>query len=202
MARYAKHVVDLANGGIFGRVVGRNFHFTKATREALHTAHRKADDVLKRSPVKRARQRYVGSTPKKTSKTGQDVINNMHADKRIRGWDPNNPRDLVDVEVKAENGSWGPIEDFDMGHKPVDAVSYWNNIGRYSEPRSKQVREWMTSPENYELVPRDINRSGGGSLSSSGVRYQAPVKLPDGIRIEDLTPEILRSLGPTIKPLP
>ena len=194
MAKYPKKIVELANGGIFQRVIAKNFHFTKATREAIEKVHRRADDLLRKNPVTGRRTKYVGGTPSKRSQVGQDVIRRMHGEGRIRGWKPDNPGDLSRVTVKGADGQWYKIDKVDMGHSPIDAVTYWNNVGRYHGPKSPEVRNWMNDPFNYELQPSHINQADGRIMGSSGFTYQPPVQLPNGVNIADLEPEILRQL--------
>ena len=66
--------------------------------------------------------------------------------------------------------SWHPLEDCDMGHKE-DAVKYWNETGYKKGAKSKEVRDWMKDPDNYELEPSSINRSRGAKLKD---RYRPP----------------------------
>lgn len=194
MAKYPKKIVDLANGGIFKRVVGKHFHFSKATREAIEKAHKNADELAAKNPVTGRRSKYVGSTPSKRSEVGQDVIRRMDDEGKIRGWDPDNPSELGKVKVLGEDGNWYKLDDVDMGHVPIDAVTYWNNVGRYHGPRSDEVRDWMRDPGNYELQPSDINQADGRIMGSSGFTYQPPVTLPDGVDIKDFENEILEQL--------
>lgn len=196
MAKYPKKIVDLANGGIFRRVVAKHFHFSKATREAIEQAHEKADDLAAKTPITRKRNAYVGSTPSKNSQVGQDVIRRMDAETppRVRGWDPDYPDDLADVQVKGSDGKWYALEDCDMGHSPIDAVTYWNNVGRYHGPRSDEVRDWMRDPDNYELQPSHINQADGRIMGNSGFTYQPPVTLPDGVDIAKIEPRVLEDL--------
>ena len=37
-----------------------------------------------------------------------------------------------------------------MTHK-IDAVTWWNEVGRKYGPKSKEVRDWMLDPDNYYL---------------------------------------------------
>ena len=45
-----------------------------------------------------------------------------------------------------------------MAHK-VDAVSWWNSVGRKYGAKSKEVRKFMLNPDNYYLEHYSINRS-------------------------------------------
>lgn len=194
MAKYPKKIVDLANGGIFKRVVAKHFHFSKATRESIEKAHKKADDLAAKNPITGRRNAYVGSTPSKKSQVGQDVIRRMDGEGKIKGWDPDNPSELSKVKVLGEDGTWYKLDDCDMGHVPIDAVTYWNNVGRYHGPKSDEVRDWMTDPGNYEIQPSDLNQADGRIMGSSGFTYQPPVTLPDGVDVKDFEDQILEQL--------
>lgn len=196
MAKYPKKVVDLANGGIFKRVVGRHFHYTPAQRRAAADAvdNISPEDWARHNKIKDKRRAYVGGTPGKDSATGRSVLDRMHSEGKVKGYNPDNPGDLSRVRVKGSDNKWYPLDDCDMGHVPVDAVAYWNNVGRFYGPRSPEVRDWMTDPDNYEIQPRVLNQGDGSIMSSSGMRYQPPVTLPDGVDINDVAPEILREL--------
>ncbi|WP_081965492.1 GH-E family nuclease [Porphyromonas macacae] len=47
-----------------------------------------------------------------------------------------------------------------MGHIH-DAVTYWNETGRYLGVKSKEVRKWMLDSDNYILEYFSTNRSKG-----------------------------------------
>ncbi|MCC2591913.1 HNH/ENDO VII family nuclease [Tessaracoccus sp. OS52] len=194
MAKYPKKIVELANGGIFQRVIAKNFHFTKATREAIDQVHRRADDLARKNPVTGKRQKYVGSTPSKSSRVGQDVIARMHSEGRIRGWNPALPDRLKRVEVLGPDGRWHKVDTTDMGHVPIDAVTYWNNVGRYHGPKSPEVRAWMNDPNNYELQPGSVNQADGRIMGASGFAYQPPVQLPPGVDIVAIEADVLDQL--------
>lgn len=117
-----------------------------------------ATDSPKRTISKR--QRYVGRTPGKRSRTGREVLDRMRGEGRVI--------DLGDgdVLVKGRDGVWYPLEEMDMGHIE-DVVLWWNREGYKYGPRSKEVREWMLDPTNYELEHYSINRSRGGRLKET-----------------------------------
>lgn len=72
-----------------------------------------------------------------------------------------------------KEGKWYDIDQADMSHK-VDAVSWWNRVGRKFGAKSKEVREWMLDSKNYELEYYKINRSKGGKLNEI---YKPPLKI-------------------------
>jgi|GEM_PF-1303957 len=113
------------------------------------------------------RQEYLGSTPGKKSRTGQEVFDRMLNEnpptaRIVRGkkefWDP-------------DNQVWRDISEADMGHIH-DAVTYWNQTGRNYGPRSPEVRRWMLDSSNYRLEYFRTNRSRGASL---GETYLPPL---------------------------
>jgi len=118
-----------------------------------------------------ARMRLMGRTPDKFSKTGSVVVERMQAAGTIKGKGPllrGNPNKL---EVLGPDKKWYFIDKtVDMAHR-VDAVSWWNRIGRFYGPRSKEVRAFMLDPMNYDLIPQSFNRSAGASL---GEEYLPP----------------------------
>lgn len=95
----------------------------------------------------------MGSTPRKTSKVGQEVIERMRGEGRIREVGG-------ETQFKAGDGNWYPLEQADMAHIK-DAVTWWNEEGRNYGPRAPEVREFMTDSSNYELELNSINRSQG-----------------------------------------
>lgn len=110
------------------------------------------------------RNRYLGRTPGKGSRTGRQVIERMRQDGTVRG------RGDQTMFQSRTDGKWHNLRDADMAHK-TDAVTYWNETGRFSGARSTTVREWMRDPNNYELEHYFYNRSAGARL---GQTYQPP----------------------------
>jgi hypothetical protein len=68
--------------------------------------------------------------------------------------------------------TWVPLGETDMSHM-LDAVLWWNAVGRQFGPRAPEVRKFMLDPKNYTLLPSSVNRSAGARL---GERYLPPVK--------------------------
>lgn len=75
------------------------------------------------------------------------------------------------TEFKDSKGAWHPLSEADMSHK-TDAVTWWNNTGRFLGPKSKPVRDWMLDSKNYYLDHYSLNRSSGAQL---GQVYLPPV---------------------------
>lgn len=109
----------------------------------------------------------MGRTPGKKSKTGRDVIKQMEKDGKIQ--DIGGER-----YFQTSNNNWYPLREADMSHK-IDAVTWWNNTGRYLGPKSKAVRDWKKESKNYYLDHYSINRSQGAKL---GQVYLPPVVSP------------------------
>lgn len=107
-----------------------------------------------------AREQYLGATPGKASATGRSVIARYRT--KTEG-------SVVLVEWRP--GRWHPLDDCDMSHDPVDAVTYWNRVRGTTSPKSETVRRWMLDPRNYILEPLAINRARG---ARAGDRYLPP----------------------------
>ena len=120
------------------------------------------------------REEYVGRTPSKKSKTGREVFD------RMLETDPPTARlkNEFGEDVKEfwdpDNKVWRDISEADMGHIH-DAVTYWNETGRYFGAKSKKVREWMLSSKNYILEYYKTNRSKGAILGKT-TTYLPPFK--------------------------
>jgi filamentous hemagglutinin len=113
----------------------------------------------------------MGATPDKYSRTGLEVLEHMRSKGAIKGEGPllrGNPNNL---EARGPDGQWHRIDHtIDMAHK-VDAVTWWNNVGRYYGPKAPEVRAFMRDSNNYEFQPRSINRSAGAKI---GTTYLPP----------------------------
>lgn len=118
------------------------------------------------------RLQYMGATPDKYSRTGREVLARMRSEGRIRGSGELTRGSGHSLEVLASDGNWYPIDEtIDMAHLH-DAVTWWNEVGRYHGARSRPVRDFMLDSGNYEFQPRSINRSEGAQL---GETYLPPV---------------------------
>ncbi|HYR88478.1 MAG TPA: GH-E family nuclease [Terriglobia bacterium] len=113
------------------------------------------------------REKYMGRTPGKGSKTGLAVQERMRAEGKLRVDDITG-----ETEFRASNGKWYPLRDADMTHKTA-AVSWWNETGRHYGAQSPEVRQWMLDPDNYTLDHYSLNRSAGATL---GERYLTATK--------------------------
>jgi preprotein translocase subunit YajC len=102
------------------------------------------------------RKKYVGKTPSKKSRTGNEVISRMEKEGKIR----NNKKEFL-----ASDGNWYPIEKADMAHIK-DAVVWWNEKGRFYGAKAPEVRAFMLDSNNYYLELYSINRSQGAHLGT------------------------------------
>ncbi len=127
---------------------------------------RKVDNAAEGAADASKRLEYLGATPGKASKTGQEVIKRMEQEGKIRK-DP-----FGKTEFQASDGKWYDIKEADMAHK-YDAVTWWNETGRYYGAKSPEVRKWMLDPNNYYLDHFSINRSQGAQLNEN---YLPPIK--------------------------
>lgn len=122
----------------------------------------------KKRRKKTKREKYLGRTPGKKSRTGREVRERMRKEGTVR----KNRRTGKD-EFKAEDGNWYPVDspNTHMGHHPKDAVDYWNEEGIKHGAKSKEVRKWMLDSDNYRFEYGPLNSSRGGATKS---RYKDP----------------------------
>ena len=152
------------------KILYKNKKYTKKIKKLKVKKTPKIKKVtvkVNKKVVKKTSKRlmYMGKTPGKSSRTGRLVKNRMRSEgklKTIKG------RTLF----KAGDGKWYDISKADMAHK-VDAVEWWNSIGRKYGAKSKEVRKFMLDPDNYYLEHYSINRSQGAKL---GKTYLPPKK--------------------------
>lgn len=117
---------------------------------------------------KSARERYLGSTPGKKSRTGGEVRERMRQEGNLR------TDDFGADEFLAEDGRWYPVDtpSTHMGHHPVDAVDWWNSEGYQHGAKSQTVRDWMLDSNNYRFEHGPLNSARGGATRS---RYRDPL---------------------------
>jgi hypothetical protein len=120
------------------------------------------------------REEYVGRTPSKNSKTGREVFDRMLKTDPPTARLKNEFGEAVKEFWDPDNKVWRDISEADMGHIH-DAVTYWNETGRYFGAKSKEVREWMLSSKNYILEYYKTNRSKGAILGKT-TTYLPPFK--------------------------
>ena len=109
------------------------------------------------------RKDYVGRTPSKKSKTGREVFDRMLKTDPPTARVKNELGEAVKEFWDPDNKVWRDVSEADMGHIH-DAVTYWNETGRYFGAKSEKVREWMLSSDNYILEYYKTNRSKGAIL--------------------------------------
>ena len=148
----------------------------KAAREAAEKAAREGVEAATETSAKKSlpkvitkikslREKYLGRTPSKNSKTGREVFERMEKEGTARTlyddfgneikefWDP-------------DNKVWRNISEADMGHIH-DAVTWWNDVGREFGAKSPEVRKWMLDSDNYVLEYYVTNRSKGAILGQT-----------------------------------
>jgi hypothetical protein len=127
-----------------------------------------AEDQIK-TYISDRRGMFMGSNPSRNSEFGDRLKDRYRANELFRIW---NGRQQIKFPEN-ESGTWYYVDDCDLSHEPMDAVTYWNTIGYKYGPRSPEVREFMTNPKNYIFEPRSINRSRS---SREGETYRDPYK--------------------------
>jgi HNH/ENDO VII superfamily nuclease with conserved GHE residues len=160
----------------------------KAVQEELRASSQRAAErkpvppvekppPAKKSPPKKSaksgrkkskRSEYMGATPGRNSKTGKAVRERMTKEGKLKT-DPRSGKEIFE----AEDGKWYPVDKADMGHIEP-AVTWWNRKGKFSGPRSPEVKAFMKDAKNYRLEPPSINRSKGAKLGKTE-SYEPPV---------------------------
>lgn len=104
------------------------------------------------------RQQYMGSTPSKDSKVGKAVKEAMGDNYKV----------VQGKEMFFDTGTqqWYDISMADMSHT-TDAVTWWNETGRYYGAKSPEVKAFMNDPKNYTLELASTNRSRGAKLGQT-----------------------------------
>lgn len=160
--------------GFIVKYCGDFFRVPRGFAKGLDSVEEVAEKVAKHLdevttwPKGRLRERYLGRTPGKLSRTGQGVWRTMARAEPPKLFDaagfPIDPndfldragnlrnlkrRDLDDIFVIDETGKRRPLSSCHMGHNPTDAVDYWTREGFARTPQEN--RQWMRDPANYEF---------------------------------------------------
>jgi RHS repeat-associated protein len=117
--------------------------------------------------AKKKGDRYynMGRTPGKNTKTGKAVKARMVAAGAMKTV---GKKLYVLVDVFGNGKQWLPVDqNIHMGHR-IDAVRFWNGVGRFFGKKHAVVRAFMTDAEVYELEHGPTNSSNGAKL---GVQY-------------------------------
>ena len=167
--------IPFAGDAIKGSVlVGKSAHrlgteaVQRTTQEAAEKSAKRASETSGAKILegkKSLREKYLGRTPGKGSRTGEEVQERMRTEDKLR-------EGKNGTEFKASDGEWYPLKDADMAHNK-DAVKWWNYKGRHLGAKSPEVRKWMLDSKNYTLDHYSINRSAGAKL---GETYLPPLK--------------------------
>ena len=155
--------------GRIGRMVGDKLNAGDFADGAAKTLKKSSDDIVEKVKRVSKRRKYLGTTPGKSSRTGRDVTQRMRDEGKITTIDGEDH--LIWTNPSTGKPELYPLSETDMGHYPVDAVTYWNSEGIKHGAKSEEVRQWMLDPDNYELQPSWYNRSEGAKL---GARYYDP----------------------------
>lgn len=151
-------------GGLAARRVGRKLNFGDFASGAAQSIRRSTDEIVQKVKRVSKRRQYLGNTPGKNSRTGREVIERMKTERPPRVITRNGEDVLVWKNPDTGLTEYVPLSKTDMGHHPVDAVTYWNETGIHHGPKSPEVRQWMLDPDNYVLQPSSYNRSQGAKL--------------------------------------
>ncbi|HEX4962036.1 MAG TPA: SpvB/TcaC N-terminal domain-containing protein [Thermoanaerobaculia bacterium] len=125
---------------------------------------------------KSKRLQYLGSTPSKASGVGQAVRQRMAASGELHNYGKKTEKvdvwDTTQTKPKLVTLPVPKNPKLHMGHD-VDAVTFWNKVGKYFGPKDTVVRDFMTDPDNYELEHGPSNSQNGASLAT---QYDPPEK--------------------------
>src|SRR6056297_327102 len=113
------------------------------------------------------RAAYMGNTPGKNSRTGNEMRERMRQEGTLRENEFGQ-----DEFFSEETGRWYLVDspDTHTGHHPEDAVDWWNREGYEHGSKSQPVRDWMLDPNNYRFEYGPSNSARGGATPS---RYRA-----------------------------
>ncbi|HEX3552181.1 MAG TPA: SpvB/TcaC N-terminal domain-containing protein [Thermoanaerobaculia bacterium] len=120
------------------------------------------DEVDPNGLAKTKRSQFMGATPSKNSKVGSWVKDEMAKTgdyRKVKG------KEEVKVPVGKGGKKWLPLDqNIHMGHK-IDAVKFWNGVGRFFGAKDDAVKGFMNDPENYEFEHGPTNSSNGAGLA-------------------------------------
>jgi len=139
----------------------------KAEQGAAKAAESPGDGVVVKPKKLSLREKYLGRTPGKDSRTGKEVQERMRSDGQLREVEGK-------TEFLASDGKWYDLSKADMAHK-TDAVTWWNETGSQYGAKAPEVREWMLDSKNYVLDHYSLNRSSGSILGQT-TGYLPPLK--------------------------
>lgn len=154
-------------GGMIARRVGKKLNFGDFADGAAQSLKKSTDEIVQKVKRVSKRRKYLGSTPGKASRTGREVIARMKSAKPPQIVTKNGEDVLLWTDPRTGVRTEVPLRECDMGHYPVDAVTYWNTTGYKHGPKSPEVRQWMLDPDNYMLQPSSYNRSEGAKLGKT-----------------------------------
>lgn len=150
-----------------------NYHVGQGPAVLVHNGAAGADNYITtpadKGPARQRngkRREYMGQNPNKESSTYDAVVTRMREEGKIVG-------EGADAKVLASNGEWVPLKSADLSHAH-DAVKWWNDTGRFTGPKSPEVRKFMTDPDNYTLDLPGANRSAGAKLRQRYLPSEVP----------------------------
>ena len=144
-----------------------------------------------------ARDEYMGPTPSNNKKIREEIAQEMEHWKEGDSYIKRNKKGEVVKFRSLRDGKWHNISEAHLAHKNPnfdvdfqkrmgyklegehkDAVVYWNEKGKFTGPRSKEVRKWMNTASNYYFELAKYNCSDGGYIKGENGRritYDDPV---------------------------
>lgn len=117
--------------------------------------------------TKTSRSKYMGATPSKNSRFGKEVQQDWKDKGLLKTI---NKKPHVHVLVGKKGKQWLPLDqNIHMGHK-IDAVKFWNGVGKFFGARHDVVKGFMNDAQNYEFEHGPTNSSNGAALA---MKYDA-----------------------------
>ena len=149
-----------------GKALEKGFRMLKGSKAVTEVVEQATKKISKRL-------QYLGRTPGKASRTGKEVFERMLNGKPPTARVEDDFGNAVKEFWDPDNQVWRNIDEADMGHID-DAVTYWNETGRYLGAKSEEVRKWMLDSDNYVYEYFRTNRSKGAILGKT-TTYLPPV---------------------------